>query len=236
MRHFLLIPILCAAALAGGREGDEAAGEIAKALGSKDVDAKMEAAKTAAGNQSSKLTTPLVKLLKDKDAGVRLAAIEALRVREAETEKKKAARALGARIKPLESKEEDRDEVLKIVAALHDLAQPVALKPLLDMRSDTERDMARARARAAANIPSKAVIDELIKIGSSGRRGSKWRKGVATDALRYATMEQVKGGIEEWRRWWSDNKSKFNPDLAASLRAEKRSKDAEKKNRKKKKK
>ena len=236
MRRYLPIALLCAVALADGREDTEKAAEIAKALASKDVDEKMAAAKTAAGNQSAKLTAPLAKLLKDKNLGVRLAAIEALRVRTADAEKKKAAKALSARIKPVEGKEESRAELAKIVAALHDLAQLVALEPLLDMPLDVERDTAQARTRAAANIPSKKVIDELLKLGSSGGRKAKWRRGVATSALRYATMEQVRGGIDEWRRWWSDNKTKFNVDIAASLRAEKRFKDAEKKSKRKKRK
>jgi len=51
---------------------------------------------------------------------------------------------------------------------------------------------------------------------------------VATEALAYATQERVKGGIEAWRQWWSDNKKSFDPVAAAEKRKESRAKAEEK--------
>jgi hypothetical protein len=228
MRLTCAIALLCAFAVAQDASKEEAAA-IAKRLASKDFDTRLEAAREAAKNQHSSLTAPLIKLLRNKDEAVRLAAIEALALREDSTERKRAAKALGARIKPLEDDEERRDELLKIVEALHDLAQPNVIRVLMDIPVSSDEEVARARLHAAANIPSKEVIDRLIQYASSGRRNrnARWRNAGA--AIRYATQENVKGGVREWRQWWKDNKDTFDVDHAANLRAEERLKQAQKK-------
>jgi hypothetical protein len=228
MRLTCSIALLCAFAIADDAAKEEAAA-IAKRLASKDYDTKLEAVKEAAQNQHRSLTAPLIKLLKNKEPAVRLAAVEALGLRQEGSEKKRAAKALSARIKPLEDDPERQDELLKIVAALHDLAQSNSIRPLMDIPVNSDRDVAKARLHAAANIPSKEVIDRLIQYASSGRRGrnARWRN--AGTAIRYATQENVKGGVREWRQWWKDNRASFDVDHAANLRAEQRMKEAEKK-------
>jgi len=228
MRLTCSIALLCALAFAQDASREEAAA-LAKRLAQKDFETQVEAAREAAQSQHSSLTSPLIKLLKNKEEAVRLAAVEALALREDSVEKKRAAKALAARIKPLQEKEERQDELMKIVEALHDLAQPIALRALMDIPVGTDEALARARLHAAANIPSKEVIDRLLQFASSGRRGrnARWRSAGA--AIRYATQEKVKGGIREWRQWWHHAEAKFDVDHAANLRAEERQKQAQKK-------
>jgi len=235
MRLTCSIALLCALAFAGDAAKEEATA-IAKRLARKDIDTQLEAVREAAQNQHSALTSPLIKLLKCKEVAVRLAAIEALGLRQETADKKRAAKALCARIKPLEDKPDRYDELGKIVTALHDLAQPVAIRPLMDIPVNFDQALAQARLRAAANIPSKEVIDRLLQYASSGRRGRNARWKSAGAAIRYATQESVKGGVREWRQWWKDNKDKFDVDHAANLRAEERLKQAQKQAKKKKRK
>ena len=228
MRLTCSIALLCALAVAQDASKEEAAA-LTKRLASKDFDTQIDAAREAARNQHSSLTSPLIKLLRNKEASVRLAAVEALALRQDSVEKKRAAKALGARIKPLQDKEERQDELMKIVEALHDLAQPIALRLLMDIPVDTDEAIARARLHAAANIPSKEVIDRLLQHASSGRRGRRGRWRNAGAAIRYATQENVKGGVREWRQWWHHAKATFDVDHAANLRADQRQKQAQKK-------
>jgi hypothetical protein len=203
--------------------------DLATRLGSDDASLIIEACREAAASEDPALTAPLGKLLKHDNGAVRRAAIEALGLRKPAEERKKAAQALAQRIAPLAGKEETREECLAVLSALHDLAQVVALKPLLDgIGPDDDRDIARARMRAAANIPSKEAIEELIHLGSAGRRGgAQWRVAAAVDALRYATQERVEGGIEAWRQWWTENRKTFDVDIAANKRADARLREEE---------
>jgi len=93
---------------------------------------------------------------------------------------------------------------------------------------------------AVANVPSKEAIERLIQYGYKDRRGAGRTRDLATKALAYATQEKVKGGIEGWRKWWSDNEKSFDPIAAAEKREEARAaaqaKKERKKNRKKKRK
>jgi hypothetical protein len=191
---------------------------------SEDSDVVIAACREAATVQDEALTAPLIRLLKHDNPAVRKAAIEALQLRKPEEERKKAAHALAQRIAPLAEKPETKEECLLVATALHDLAHPVALKPLLEgIGPDSDRELSRARLRAAANLPSKEVIDELLQLGSAGKRGGAgWRQAAVIDALRYATQENVKGGIEAWRAWWTENKKTYDADIVASKRAEAR--------------
>lgn len=228
MRLTCSIALLAALAVAGDAAKEEAAA-VAKRLAGKDVEVQLEALREAAENQHGSLTSPLIKLLKSKEGAVRLAAVEALRLRKESNEKKRASKALCARIKPLEDQPDRQDELTKIVEALHDLAQTNAIRPLMDIPVNSDPALAQARLHAAANIPSKEVIDRLLQYASSGRRNrnARWRNAGA--AIRYATQEQVKGGVREWRQWWRDNKDTFDVDHAANLRAEERMKQAQRK-------
>jgi hypothetical protein len=203
--------------------------DLAGRLGSDDASAVIEACREAAASEDPALTAPLARLLKHDNPAVRRAAIDALQLRKPAEEKKKAAQALALRIAALAAKEETKEECLAVINALHDLAQVVALKALLDgIGPDDDREVARARMHAAANIPSKEAIEELIHLASAGRRGgAQWRVAAAVDALRYATQEKVEGGIEAWRHWWTENKKTYDVDLAANKRADARLREAE---------
>jgi hypothetical protein len=208
--------------------------DLASRLGSDDASALVEACREAATSEEPALTAPLVRLLKHDNPAVRRAAIEALALRKPAEEKRKAAQALALRIAPLAAKEEGKEESLAVVQALHDLAQPVALKALLDgIGPDDDRDLTRARTHAAANIPSKEAIEELIHLGSAGRRGGAQRRTASViEALRYATQERVEGGIEAWRQWWTDNRRTFDVDVAANKRADARLREQERRDKK----
>ena len=119
-----------------------------------------------------------------------------------------------------------------MITALHDLAQPSSIKPLLSMDSTTPREVRAACAMAVGNVPSKEAIDRLIQYGYKDRRGSGRTRDLATKALAYATQEKVKGGIEAWRKWWSENEDDFDPIAAAEKRQQARAAAEEKQRRK----
>lgn len=198
--------------------------DLVRRFSAEDSNEVIAACREAATIQEAALTAPLVRLLKHDNPAVRKAAIEALQLRKPEEERKKAAHALAQRIAPLAEKEEGKEECLLVATALHDLAQEVALKPLLDgITPDSDREITRARLHAAANIPSKDVVDELLQLGSQGRRGGAgWRQAAVIEALRYATQEKIPGGIEAWRAWWTENKKAYDAFLVAAKRAEAR--------------
>jgi HEAT repeat protein len=243
MRPILMLALLGSLAVAGNDEAEKAARQEAEALckrlGDKEAGERLEAARTAASNHHALLTAPLTRLLKDKDARVRFAAISALGLRNDPKAQKKAASALAARLRPLEGKEERTEELTAVIQALHDLAQPSTVKALLDIKSGANPDVARARAMAVANVPSKETIERLIQFGYKDRKGSGQTRKLATAALAYATQTKVRGGVEQWRQWWSDNKDTFDVDAAAEKRAsrriEQKEREAKRKERKKRK-
>jgi HEAT repeat protein len=229
MRPILLCLLVAAPLTAGDTDesGPDVA-DVAKQLRSKDSNEVIAAARTAATIQDAKVLSPLIHLLRDKNPAVRTAAIEALALRTEAKQKKGAAQALAARLGPLSTKEEDRAELLAVIKAMHDLAQPATIKALLDIKSGTDREVARARAMAVGNVPSKEAIERLIQFGYKDRRGTDATRRVATEALAYATQERVKGGVEQWRQWWSENEKTFDPVAAAEKRKETRAKAEEK--------
>jgi HEAT repeat protein len=226
------ILVLALLALAVPAEEDkalrEAASELAARMRSKDPEERLAAARETAMNQHHLVLAPLVKLLRDKDKRIREAAISSLGLRDDPKAAKQAASALASRLRPLAGKEETREELLSVIQALHDLAQPVSMKALLDIKSGTDREVMRARAMAVANVPSKEAIDRLIQYGYKDRRGSDSTRRIAIQALGYATQVRLRGNFEEWRRWWSDNKDGFDVDAAAEARANKRAEQAAK--------
>jgi len=240
MRIALLLPLLLLAAplLADEdlKEQREAAKPIAKKLTSKNDEEVYAGLHLAAENQDKSLTSPLCKLLKNKNPSIRTTAIEVLALRSEPAAQKKAAHSLAARLKPLADKEDDKEELLKVVQALHDLGQPSTIKALLDCKHDEARDVRQARAMAVANVPSKEAIERLIQYGYKDRKGKGRTRDIATKALAYATGEKNRGGIDGWRKWWKDNEKGYDVIAAAEQRAEKRSAAAQKKARKNKKK
>jgi HEAT repeat protein len=226
------ILVLALLALAVPAEEDkalrEAASELVARMRSKDGEERLAATRETAMNQHHLVLSPLIKLLKDKDRRIREAAISSLGLRDDPKAARAAANALAARLRPLEGKEETREELLAVISALHDLAQPASIKALIDIKSGTDRDVMSARAMAVANVPSKEAIERLIQYGYKDRRGSDATRRIATRALTYATQVKLKGNLEEWRRWWSDNKDAFDVDAAAEARANKRAEQAAK--------
>jgi len=248
MRSLVWIPLtllLVAAPWAQAEESEakqrkQAAKVIAAKLASKNDEEVFTGLHEAALNQDSALTAPITRLLKSKNPAVRYGAIETLATRSVESEQKKAARSLAARLKPLADKEDNREELLKVISALHDLAQPSTIKALLDSKNEEDREVRQARAMAVANVPTKEAIERLIQYGYKDRKGAGRTRDIATKALAYATGARVKGSIEGWRKWWSDNKKDYDPFVAADARAEKRAanaareaRKAERKNKKK---
>ena len=226
MRFALLLPLLF---IAAPLLADDGAKAIAKQLASKSDEEVYAGLHAAAGNQDKSLTSPICKLLKDKNPSIRATAIEVLATRTEPAAQKKAAQSLAARLKPLASKEDGKEELLKVVAALHDLAQPTTIKALLDSKHDEARDVRQARAMAVANVPSKEAIERLIQYGYKDRKGKGRTRDIATKALAYATGEKNRGGIDGWRRWWKENEKDFDCIDAAEKRAEKRDAAAQKK-------
>jgi HEAT repeat protein len=207
--------------------------ELAGRLASKDPDVVYEAIKEAAQNQHALLTDPLVKLLKSPRPELRGTAIEALGTRFDASARKKAAKALSARLGKLSKKEEDANELMKSITALHDLAQTVSIKPLLsDIDRNTDGRIARARVMAVANIPDAEAIDSLIKFAGKSRRMAN-RGKVVRDALIYATGERIKGDVDAWRSWWKENKRTFDFQAAQKKREEAKQKSLAAKNKKK---
>jgi len=203
--------------------------ELAGRLASKDPDVVYEAIKEAAQNQHALLTDPLVKLLKSPRPELRGTAIEALGTRFDPTARKKAAKALAARLGKLSRKEKDADELMKSITALHDLAQTVSIKPLLsDIDKDTNGKVVRARVMAVANVPDAEAIDSLIKFAAKSRRMAK-RGKVVRDALVYATGERIKGNVDAWRSWWKEHKKNFDFQAAQKKREEAKQKAASRK-------
>ncbi|MDH3592186.1 MAG: HEAT repeat domain-containing protein [Planctomycetota bacterium] len=223
-----LLAGLLVAGSARAEDADRSAiDEVLEQLKAKDVNERMAGIRAAGALQHPKLVAPLTKLLTDPNQGIRDLAVEALALRKTKVEKKKAALALMRRVNALKKKEQ-QPELLRVIDALHDLAQKATMKPLLSgLKTSMDQKVLEKRVMAAANVPDKQVIDELIQLAASGRRNNSIR-GSALRALRYATGEKVRGGADEWRRWWKDNKKDFQPIVVADKRAQRRAESAAK--------
>lgn len=235
MRTWCLLALIATLAIAqdrqpAGNEFDPGIDpkEVAKRLASKDVTVRLQAAREAANVQDSCVVSPLTRLLKDKEMAVRQEALSALKLRENEKDRRKAATAIASRLKTLADKEEWRAELIECCNALHDLAQRSTIKALLsNVSTEASPDELRARLRAVANVPHADAIDELLRFASSGRkanRRSKW----AQQAMAYATCQKDDKSLDQWRRWWSDNKKTFDFEGAYLQRADERAEAAAK--------
>lgn len=231
----LLVPSSAYAEDGEDREDAAAAAATAatvKQLADRDRDEKLAGLAAAKDDQDSSLLRPLARLIKDRDDAVRLAAIEALGARTGPDARRRAAAALNPRVAALAGREEHKAELLAVCAALHDLAQESSLRPLLDgIDAKSDPEVVAARTRAAANIPSKEVIDRLIRLAASGRRGMRFRTNACKKALEYALQEKLDGGVERWRAWWREHESEYDAADLARRRAEARKVDAEKEQR-----
>jgi HEAT repeat protein len=221
----VLLALLLATPLAAARDGDgpRPASEVLRDLKGSDPVARLNAVEEARELQDASITRQLVKLIKDKDPELRTVCIDALRGRETPAGKKSAAQALAARLTALTGKAVHVEEYLLVIAVLHDLAEPVAIEPLLDMEVEEERETARARMMAVGNTPSREAVEALIAFASKGRhRGRNNQRKFAIDALRYATGENQGNDPDRWRIWWNDVKREWDPQRAADKREAKR--------------
>lgn len=218
----------------GGRRGS--GGEPAKVeellelLRSRDAAVREAALREAADVGSPELLPPLARLLSDDAPSVRVAAAAALARRADPKERRSAASALEGRLRTLGEKG-DAGERLALVEALHDLAQPSSVGPLVDgIRTDTPREEVEARLRAVANCPVPEAIEALIQFAASHGRGKRadWNAGTRA-ALRYATRADAGGADPDlWRAWWRKNERTFDFAGAAADRERERREAAEK--------
>jgi hypothetical protein len=232
VRPLLLMGLLALTGLlvpaAPARAEDEPPSDPARAvldgLASKDAEARLEAAKAAANLQDERLLVPLLKAAKDEVEGVRQAAIEALRTRSTGKDRRRAAQGLAARLPLLEKEAVREEELLLVVHALHDLAEPISIPALIDIPRDSDREVVKARLLAVGNVPSAKAIEALLVYGSRGRRGNtQW--GLTREALAYALGVKLTGDVDVWRIWWKDHARDFDFEAAATARAEARAKE-----------
>jgi len=224
----------------GPGEPDEKARAAAliAAMKSKDPDARAEAAEKAAGNQHASLTSALVRLLADRELGVRHMAMQALGTREVRAARKKAAGALTPKLKRLGNHPADRDELMRVIDTLRLLQQPSSIRPLLDgIDGDMELDEVKARLNAVAGVPDAEAIERLIQFLAKGRRGGlKPQRTAAVKALQWATGQRLGHDPDKWRAWWREYGKDFSFEALADEREEAARKKKEKEDARKKRK
>ncbi len=213
-----------AASDAAAAEAQKAAAALAERMRSADADVKKTALAESAKVQHPLITAALSKALSDADAGIRAAALTALLARTGEVARKAAAVAIAARLERIAKKDEDYPERMKVIAALHDLAQPVSLKALsAETGVDVSSEELSLRLRAIANLPSKEAIEEIIQFRSSGGRLGRgdelgYRRRIAREAFFYATGADVGHDPDEMRKWWKEHEKGFDFQAAAERR------------------
>jgi HEAT repeat protein len=224
---------------AGRAAKDDAAREkrvadLVERLRSKDVVVRTAAATDARECEDPRVTAALAHALADPEAEVRKTAARVLGTRTEEAEKKAAAKALAGRLPRLDASPDLALEQEIVVDALHDLAQPLALKALVDGLDLDDADLrpTERRLRAIANLPTKEAVSALIDVlARQGRGGGAWRRPVR-DALVYATGERLGADPDAWRAWWRRHEGGFDLEAAAARRAKQRAEQKEREDRK----
>ncbi len=158
----LAVSLLVLAAPTVAAEQTDEVKELVRLLKDRDPVVRARAATDAAEVQAAAVTKGILKLVKDSDWQVREAAIEALRTRAAEEDRRLAAKALAARLPALSAKNSDGDEYLQVIDVLHDLARPAAVGALLDFKLSEPQESAAARLMAVGNTPCKEAVEGLI--------------------------------------------------------------------------
>lgn len=182
---------------------------------------RLDAAVAAKDCPDPKLLPALVRCVRDEHPDVRRAAILALGARVGDEQRRKAADAVGDRLKATAGKVEHEAERLDAVRALHDLAQPSTIDVLLDgIETGTSVSEAEARCLAVGNVPSPKAIEALIAFMSKRHRDGSGTRAAAVRGLTYATGERGGNDPDQWRAWWKDHEKTFDFD-AAALRREK---------------
>jgi len=206
----------------------EAAKKIAtlvERIKSTDPEVRKAAVTEAKTEQHPAVTAALLHGVSDTDAGVRKVELEALVARTDPTAKKQAASAVAARLPRLTAKPDDHDELMRSLAALHDLAQPVVLKALTDrLGLDVEAEELAARLKAIANLPTADAVEAIIQFRASGgnqggARELGYRRRMARQAFKYATGEDVGNDPDAMRKWWKEHEKGFNYEAAGLRRA-----------------
>ncbi|MEN8151256.1 MAG: hypothetical protein ABFS86_15680, partial [Planctomycetota bacterium] len=204
-----LLAVLAVPALAA--DEPDPVDEALKRMKDKEQPARLAGTAAAAKLQDAKITSQLVKLLKDKDWHVRQLSIEALRVRTGDRDRKKAALALASRLGALSKSSKTSDEYLQTIGALGDLARKETVTALLDIDLDTPRGTAKARLMAAAEAPYPETVDALIKFISKGRKkDSNRQRQQGVLALRHLTGVSLGHDPDKWRAWWKDNRATYS--------------------------
>jgi len=195
-------------------------------LKDKDPSARVKALERARANQHESLLPALTHLLTDPELGVRVAAVEALAVREEKGARRKAVASLAARLARLSKGQHEKDELMALIDALGRLREPGAIKALLDpIDLETEFEEVKARLHAVASIPHPDSVEALIDFLALGRRGGRQKqRGEAHNALRYLTganpteYEASGRDADRWRSWWKDNKKVIDLEEIAAAR------------------
>ena len=218
-----------AAADAAAAEAQKAAQALVERIKSEDAAVKKAALADALKVQHPLVTAALGKALSDADEAIRSAALAALVARTDDVAKKAAATSVAARLERIAKKNEDYTERMKVIAALHDLAQPSSLKALAaETGLDVAPEEIAARMRAIANLPCKEAIDEIIQFRSSGRRGVRSPEGqggqesrgrIAREAFAYAVGIDVGQDPDAMRKWWKEHEKGFDFAAASERRS-----------------
>lgn len=195
--------------------------DILKDLGDREFSVKrLDAANAAKAFQDPRLVPALAKLLKDESPDIRAAAVGALAVRTDPDHRKKAAEALGDRLRGLGDKAEGESERIGIAKGLEKLAQPGTIDVLLDgVSPGMATSEVEARCRAVANVPSPKAIEGLIGVMSKGHRDGSGVRAIAARALQWATGEKPVNDPDHWRAWWKEHAKTFDFEAAADRRA-----------------
>jgi HEAT repeat protein len=206
-----------------GKADDPIAALLGKLKEDNEYETRMEGLKEAKTVDDVKVIPALGKLLKAPEKAIRVAAIEDLGARASTETRKKAAAVLNERLKPLDALLEkdptQKDEVVAIAHALHDLAQPSSIEPLLEKIDIYEDlDVLEARMMAVGNIPDAKAIEGLIDVMGRGRRNGGGHASVCAKALRYATGASLNNDVDGWRAWWRVAKPHFDFEDAAAKR------------------
>jgi hypothetical protein len=216
----LSLPVRAEDPPAGEPESEEArVARLVLAMKAEEPAQRLAAVEESRTVQAEPLVAALVRLVKDDSRSVREAVARSLAVRADAGARKKAAAALGARLGPL-AKETDTGEILVVIRALHDLAEPASVKPLLEgIEIDTDPEVLRARVHAVGNVPTIEAVEELIRFAAKGRyRSAGGQRGSPIQAIEYATGRQFRN-LDEIHVWWAHNKKTFDPKAAAAARA-----------------
>jgi hypothetical protein len=200
----------------------EALDKIKAAIKSESDIVILDAIEYAAEVEDNKVIGEFYKLLKHESAGVRLAALEAMRFNKHDEALKRLI-SFGSN-KLLEN---DAEYLSEYIYALGQKANKKAAKLIkndLVMTSAHDENVLKARVYSLGRIREVDSIETLLKLSQSGGGGGRRGRGGKTAKMRVEiqTSLAVLTGIElgnsvlDWTSWWSDNKRSFKMPEAES--------------------